>query len=524
MYLFPSFRTIAVALLLVSAGAAQLVGTYTVNPTWPASPSNFSSLGSAVAQLVLVGVAGPVEIHIYDDAGPYNEANTFTTTSGPFAPQTAVLTMAQWPGASAANRVIWKPAAGEAPIFDATGRAMGIFWGGADYVTVEGIEIRNAPFDGISLYTETSHTQAVDPVINGCRIHDCGGAAVCIYGNSLQPLNTIVMNCFMWRCELTNAGSFSTTGRFGYITTRRSTNTRILHNTIMMDTGVGGSVCAIGAYCSGSAELPFAEVSNNVILKTGAAGKPIFSFNTVAGAANVVPPICDSNCYLDSTASPFAKYGSGATLLSPTLAAWQTAITRDLASIWSDPVLYAPSAGNLRLTSGSPCIALSTIASTVVTVDIDGQVRSAPRDIGADAFSFATLDVLGSACAGTANSTPKLDSHSWPYLGNPSFPIKTSNVPPFAPILLFLSFGISPNPIPLGGGCNVYLEPNSALSLPINPISLAADAFGGATFAIGIPADPALIGVQVCLQDLVPDGGAPMGFTVSNGLFVVLGF
>src|SRR5262249_15254522 len=155
----------------------------------PASASNFPSLTAAVAALNAAGVAAPVFIDVYDDAGPYTEAFPFTTSNGPFPPSTAGLAFAQWPGVSSRNRLTFRAGPGEAPVIDAAGNAFGVYWNGADEVTLEGFEIRNAPFDAISLYAEASVGQALDPVISGCRIHDCGGAGVCIYGNTPSPVN-----------------------------------------------------------------------------------------------------------------------------------------------------------------------------------------------------------------------------------------------------------------------------------------------------------------------------------------------
>ena len=254
------------SLVAIATLPAQMIGPYTINPTWPASSINFASLADATTALAAQGVAGPVDFLLYDDAGPFNEGSPFTTanTGGGFGTSTAVLTMASWLGASSTNRITWKPALGERPVFDATGRAMGVFWGGADYVTLQGIEIRNAPFDGICLYAEATHGIAQDPIIDSCVVHDCGGTGVTIYGNTAQPANTLVQNCTFWRCQLTNTGAFNQTGRFGYISSRRSNGTRIVHNTFVMDAGVGGLLCVLGAYPAGVAEVPFAEISNNM--------------------------------------------------------------------------------------------------------------------------------------------------------------------------------------------------------------------------------------------------------------------
>src|SRR5262249_31053823 len=152
---------------------AQLAGTYTINPLLPVSPTNFRSLTAAVNALNGQGVAGAVWFDVYDDAGPYTESFPFTTVNGAFPPQTAGLKVAQWTGVSSQNRVTFRAARGESPVIDATANAFGVFWNGADYVTLEGFEIENALFDGVSLYTEDPLTPVTDAVIRRCRIHHC---------------------------------------------------------------------------------------------------------------------------------------------------------------------------------------------------------------------------------------------------------------------------------------------------------------------------------------------------------------
>jgi len=486
----------------------------------PASSVNFTSLANAVQSLATNGVIGPVIVEVYDDAGAYNESQPFTTANVQWAPSTAVLTLGQWTGVSSTNRVTFRPAAGETPVLDATGRAMGVFWGGADYVTLEGFEIRNAQFDAVTLYSETTHGVATDPIINRCRIHDCGGCGVTVYGNSLFPLNTLIENCFFWSLQTTNAGGFNTTARFGYITTRRSTNTRIVHNTFLVDTGVGSSCCAIGAYPSGAAEIPFAEVSNNVFLKTGAAGKPFFRLQMPAGTTAPVPTVCDSNCFFDVTASPFALYGTNATTIANTLTDWQIGALRDLASLAADPLLLDSGNHDFHLTALSPCIGASTV-NTGVVEDVDGQPRVTSLDIGADEYSAATITSVGTGCPGTGSITPVLSSHEWPFLGNQRFAITASQVPPGAPMFVFASFGTTTSPFVVGFGCNVYLQLGSFTAIPV--VATAGPA-GTASVVIAFPANAAYIGVNFGFQSMIVDAGAPLGITVTNALDVVLGF
>ncbi|MBL8756774.1 MAG: right-handed parallel beta-helix repeat-containing protein [Planctomycetes bacterium] len=502
----------------LSALPAQLAGTYTVNPTWPASSTNFATLFDATTALAAQGVAGAVEFLLYDDAGPFNEAAPFTTanTGGLWAPNTAVLTMTSWVGASPSNRITWKPAPGERPVFDATGRAMGVFWGGADYVTLQGIEIRNAPFDGVSLYAESTHGVAFDPTIDGCTVHDCGGTAVTVYGNSSYPVNTLVQNCTFWRCQLTNSGAFNGTGRFGYVCTRRSTNTRIVHNTFVADTLANGTICVIGAYPSGTTEQPYAEISNNVIVKSASAASPVIRINGVTGSTFLVPPVCDSNCFFDTSGGPFAQWGAGGTTVATTLFDWQTNALRDLASLAADPQFRDGANRDYHLAGNSPCIAGSTIAAGVA-VDRDGQTRTVPEDLGADEFTAGTWAVLGTGCAGSGPA-PQLGCDE-PFLGNPSFGLYTDTGLPGSISVLFGALAPALPPLPFGN-CTIYLDTSSAVGLAVG----LAGATGVTSVAFTLPANPAFVNLQLDYQALVLDAAAPLGFVLSNGLDVVFSF
>lgn len=500
--------------------SAQMAGVYSVNPTLPATPSNFVSLLDAVTALNTQGVAGPVFIDVHDDAGPYTEAHPFTTANVQWAPSTAALVLGRWNGVSSTNRVTFRAAPGKAPVLDASGRAMGVFWNGASYVTLDGFEIRNATFDGVILYSEATHGQSFDAVIRNCRIHHCGGGGVVVYGNTPNPTNTLIENNFFWNLQTTNAGGFSTTARFGYVTTRRSVGTRVVHNTFFVNTGAGGSFCAIGSYPGSASEVPYAEVSNNAILKIAAAGRPIFRMQTPAGTAFPGPVVSDANCFFDVTASPFALHGASAATIAQTLLDWQTALSLDAASLYADPALADPLNGDLHLVAGSPCINASTLAAGVLQ-DIDGQSRGGQLDIGADEFSRATIAVVGSGCAGSNAAVPRLATRQWPFLGNGLFTLQTTNAPAGAPVLLFLATGIAPSPFVVGFGCNVLLDLGSMTGA--GTVVLCGP-IGACTQHLPLPNNPRLVGARVGFQNLVVDAGAPLGLTVTGALSTVLDF
>lgn len=505
--------------LLVSPLCAQLIGNYSINPAWPPVASNFDSFASACAALASQGVVGPVTFEVYDDAGPFTESSPITPT-GLWAPDNAVVVFSSWNGTSSTNRVTFRPAPGEAPVIEAAGKAIGIYWGGADYVTVEGLEIRNAIFDAISLYSDATLGVPFDPIIRKCRIHDCGGVGVSVYGNSSFPVNTLIENNFFWGLLTSGTGSFNTTGRFAYVTSRRSTNTRVVHNTFFVNTGQGSTFAVIGAYPAGTTEIPFGEVSNNVVYKTAAAGKPILRIQSPTGATNLVPTICESNCFFDSTTSPFAQWGVNAATTSNTLIDWQTTCVRDLTSLAQNPNLRSTTTFDLHLAANSPCLGASTVSAGTLD-DIDGQLRTTGIDLGADEFSAASIASVGNGCPGTGSLSPVIWSNGWPYLGNPNWPLLARNLPANAPMFTFVSFGTTTTPFPVGSGCNVWLPLTYLTALPV--VAVAGQA-GTTSILFDWPAVAAYAGLNYGFQAMVIDNGAPLGITLSNALDVVLNF
>ncbi|MFK7741101.1 MAG: right-handed parallel beta-helix repeat-containing protein [Planctomycetota bacterium] len=512
-------HTALIAASFVPALRGQLAGTFFINPDLPLTAVTFPSFADATAALAAQGVSGPCEFLVYDDAGPYNESNAFTTNNGQFGTSDAVLTMTSWTGASSTNRITFRAADGERPVLDATGRAMGVFWGGADFVTLQGLEIRGAGSDGISLYAESQHGIANDPIIDSCRIHDCDGTAVCIYGNSSQPANTIVSNCTMWRCQLTGQGIFVGTGRFGYICSRRSNGTRILHNTFVVDTLSDSSTyCAIGARCSSVTELPFDEISNNIFVKSTASTAPLFRFDTPANSNFVLPGISDANCFFDTSGGPFAFFGAGAGTTAATLADWQLQ-GRDGASVDGDPQFRNAGNDDFHLTASSPCRDASTLMAGVA-LDAEGQPRSAPEDIGSDEFSAADYTLVGAGCAGSNGLVPNIDLLSWPYLGNPALPIGFANAPANSIVGLFGALGLSPVPLPLGAGCDALLDAASLVALAATTTGSA----GSAAVSFPVPSSPTFAGFEIGYQGLVLDQGAALGFSVTNAIDVTFDF
>jgi hypothetical protein len=367
-------------------------------------------------------------------------------------------------------------------VFEAAGQAMGIFWNGADYVTVEGIEIRNAIFDGVSLFSESIHGQAFSPTIRRCTIHDCGATGVTIYGNSARPQNTLIENNFFYNLQINNGGSFSTTARFGYVSGRRHDFSRVIHNTFYVTNSAGSGFCVIGDLPSGGVGSHYAEVSNNIIVKTTNATRPIYSFPDNPAATSGIPAVLDSNCYYDISGGPFSM----GTVAAPDFATWVTASLKDTLSLNTDPMLVSPGTGDLHLSAVSPCIDASLLPTGVLD-DIDGDLRGLTADIGADeavncvAQEFQVNSVAASLDLDGVQGT----------LCTPANLVKGQNLPTTLTInsnLLGNGFDAAIVPVALvPASAGAYVTPNGQilnLSLSATPMIFL---FGGASLTFSVP-------------------------------------
>lgn len=512
--------------LASSIAPAQVSGLFTVNAAAPAGNGNFVDLSSAVAMLLAQGVSGPVTFELFDDGGPFTDAMPFTTTNVTWGTSDAVLTLGSWTGASPANRVTFRAAAGEFPVLDATGRAMGVFFNGADHVTLEGLEIRGADYDAISLYSEAAHGQILDARIARCRLHDCGGAGVVVYGNLPAPQNTRIENCFLWNLQTTNIGGFTTLARFAYINTRRSNGTVILHNSFFVGTGVGQFFSVIGSFPGSYTDTPIAELSGNVVHKTAAPTAPILRFIEIGGVGSV-PVNANDNCWHHPVGGPLAVTGNAGSTTIPDLAAWQIVSGLDGTSIGDDPRYAAPMAGDLHLLPTSPCVDAGPDPALLAD-DIDGQQRTT-ADMGADELGSANVPsvlITGASNAHSSGLLPSLGTNQLPALGTSSFSIEVSGAPPGASVLLFWADATITTPIQLGFGNLIWLEPTSLLSYlgagtsPAGPLTVAPNGLAALTFAIGT--DPTLAGFTFAAQATVTDAQNGAGFVSTNAIRLVL--
>ena len=138
----------------------------------------------------------------------------------------------------------------------------------------------------------------------------------------------------------------------------------------------------------------------------------------------------------------------------------------------------------------------------------------------------ASATPVGAGCPDSQGRTAILSTAQLPSLGNLGFSVDFTMGSPGASAYAFWSLGLGQSPIPLGGGCNLYLEFLTMLSVisqglsPLGPVTLGP--MGSASLSIPIPNIGALQGVHLVLQAAVTDAALALGFTTTNALDLLL--
>ncbi len=119
---------------------------------------------------------------------------------------------------------------------------------------------------------------------------------------------------------------------------------------------------------------------------------------------------------------------------------------------------------------------------------------------------------FGTGCPGTGGLVPVLTGIGVPSLGNPAFGVQLTNALPFAPVLV--SFSASQATTALGGGCDLYL------ATPIASVLRFTDGAGEQSYVFSVPNDPALLCLDLYLQDAVfdPNGAFASTLALSNAV------
>jgi len=124
----------------------------------------------------------------------------------------------------------------------------------------------------------------------------------------------------------------------------------------------------------------------------------------------------------------------------------------------------------------------------------------------------------GVATPGSSGRPPRLVAVEPPLLGNSTFRIAVDDGVAGTPALLLLD-AVAGSSRLFGVGINLGLT-SSLLAADLGPLLGGAGTPGWTSFALGLPADPALSGASVYLQAIAADPGAASGLCASTGLAV----
>jgi ELWxxDGT repeat protein len=125
----------------------------------------------------------------------------------------------------------------------------------------------------------------------------------------------------------------------------------------------------------------------------------------------------------------------------------------------------------------------------------------------------ASVQPMAAGCLGSLGR-PTLAADSIPHVGATGFGYDLSAVQPGTLVAALVGTDLADVPLL---GCRV--APAGATATLVGTATLG----GHATFALPIPAVPALAGVMLTAQGFALDGAAPAGFAGSNGVFAVIG-
>jgi hypothetical protein len=95
--------------------------------------------------------------------------------------------------------------------------------------------------------------------------------------------------------------------------------------------------------------------------------------------------------------------------------------------------------------------------------------------------------------------------------------LSITNAVPSTPGLLFASAPAAV-PLPIGGGCSVYLDLASLTEL----FPFTTSATGAWSTSVLVPSDAGLVGAQFALQAVVLPTAGPLGLDLSNGLLITV--
>jgi hypothetical protein len=135
------------------------------------------------------------------------------------------------------------------------------------------------------------------------------------------------------------------------------------------------------------------------------------------------------------------------------------------------------------------------------------------------------VSFVGTGCPGSGTLASLLMPNQLPFLGNSAFSVTATQGIPGNMAFLFAAIGVASAPVPLGGGCTLYLDPASLatfMNVGIGPIPAPIGATGQATYLLPIPVFWTT-GTNFALQAALADPSyLPTGFSVTNALLLTV--
>jgi hypothetical protein len=239
------------------------------------------------------------------------------------------------------------------------------------------------------VYNATISRNKID-VITSVSTVGFSAAGIAIAGDPLGP-NTISNN-MITGVKAPSTAPDITAGIF--VAGVLNSNTKVYHNSVSMTGDRGAVASQIGSYgIAISGTDPIVDLRDNIFYTTQTSGGGANAKSYVLGMQTTTFVNLTSNFndffFGGANAAGFrtGSLDAAGTDLA-TLAAWQTATTKDANSLSVDPLFVDP-VSDLHLQLTSP---MKNVGTNVgVTVDFDNQTRDAMPDIGADEIVAGTL-------------------------------------------------------------------------------------------------------------------------------------
>ncbi|HRI05057.1 MAG TPA: InlB B-repeat-containing protein, partial [Pyrinomonadaceae bacterium] len=265
-------------------------------------------------------------------------------------------------------------------------------------------DYQNTTITGNQIFATAAITGAISADVNGIQAGS-GLGTVTITGNRIYNLTISGggMN------SIAGISSFITTGdvytiannlvsvdstnvpTYGISSSGTAGTANIYFNSIR----IGGAATGLNSYALFAASTSTRNVKNNSIYnaRTRVSGS-VKNYGLYAGTTNLTS---DNNNIFSSGTSGYSFTASNTTTDYATLADWQTATSKDAASVSGDP-LYTSSTDLHILTSGATSpVARRGVTISGITTDYDGDTRKGTPDIGADEFNTFTLTASAGA-------------------------------------------------------------------------------------------------------------------------------